>query len=97
MDKIKAFLQGKKTYLTAAIGILGALVAWADSQIDLMALLASAWAAVMAIFVRSGVNNAAKTAAADAVIQAQIDAAKNPPPSNAGGAFPDVLGKEFEH
>jgi small-conductance mechanosensitive channel len=55
MNKVRAFLQGKKTYITAAIGLLGALAAWADGQIDTVALLASLWAAAQAIFIRAGI------------------------------------------
>jgi hypothetical protein len=57
MSKLRAFLQGKKTYITAAIGLLGAVAAWADGQIDTVALLASVWAAAQAIFIRAGVSN----------------------------------------
>jgi small-conductance mechanosensitive channel len=55
MNKVRTFLQGKKTYITAAIGLLGALAAWADGQIDTVALLASVWAAAQAIFIRAGI------------------------------------------
>lgn len=56
MQRVQTFLQGKKTYLMAVIGLLGALVAWADSQIDLMSLLAAAWAAIQTCFIRAGIN-----------------------------------------
>ena len=35
-------------YTTPAIGLLGAVNAWADGQIDTMALLAAVWAAAQA-------------------------------------------------
>ena len=62
MNKVREFLKGKKAYITAAIGLLGAVVAWADGQIDTVALLGAAWAAAQAVFIRAGVaNEAAKT------------------------------------
>jgi len=57
MNKIREFLKGKKAYLTAAIGLLGAVVAWADGQIDTVALLAAVWAAAQACFIRAGITN----------------------------------------
>jgi hypothetical protein len=57
MNKVREFLKGKKAYLTAAIGVLGAVVAWADGQIDGVALLAAAWAAAQACFIRAGIAN----------------------------------------
>ena len=56
MNKIREWLKGKKTYLTATIGVLGALLAYADSQIDLMALLASIWAAVQACWIHAALT-----------------------------------------
>ena len=57
MNRVREFLKGKKAYLTAAIGVLGAIVAWADGQIDTVALLASVWAAAQACFIRAGIAN----------------------------------------
>ncbi len=57
MEKIRDFLKGKKTYFTAAIGLLSALAAWADGQITATGLLASAWAAAQACFLRAGLAN----------------------------------------
>lgn len=57
MTKIRDFLRGKKAYLTAAIGLLGAVVAWADGQIDTVAMLAAAWAAAQTVFIRAGIAN----------------------------------------
>ncbi len=59
MNKVREFLKGKKTYITAAIGLLCALAAFGDGQIDAMALAAAAWAAVQTCFIRAGVANAA--------------------------------------
>jgi len=33
-QQLRDFLKGKKTYITAAIGILGAVAAWSDGQIN---------------------------------------------------------------
>ena len=57
MNKIREFLRGKKAYITAAVGLLGAVVAWADGQIDTVALLAAAWAAAQTVFIRAGIAN----------------------------------------
>jgi hypothetical protein len=57
MNRIREFLKGKKAYITAAIGLLGAVVAWADGQISSTALLASVWAAAQACFIRAGIAN----------------------------------------
>jgi hypothetical protein len=57
MNKIRDFLKGKKAYLTAALGLLGAVAAWADGQIDGVALLAAVWAAAQACFIRAGIAN----------------------------------------
>jgi hypothetical protein len=57
VNRIREFLKGKKAYLTAAIGVLGAVVAWADGQIDGVALLAAFWAAAQACFIRAGIAN----------------------------------------
>ena len=60
LSKIQTWLQGKKTYLTAAIGVLAALSAFADHQIDAVALAGAIWAAVQTCFIRAGINNAVK-------------------------------------
>jgi len=57
VNKVREFLKGKKVYITAAIGLLGAVVAWADGQIDTVALLAAVWAAAQACFIRAGIAN----------------------------------------
>ncbi|MCE5327904.1 MAG: hypothetical protein LLG01_15970 [Planctomycetaceae bacterium] len=54
---IREFLKGKKAYITAAIGLLGAVAAWSDGQINTVALLAALWAAAQACFIRAGVSN----------------------------------------
>ena len=62
MNKMREFLKGKKAYITAAIGLAGAVVAWADGQIDGVALLAAVWAAAQACFIRAGIGNEVKKA-----------------------------------
>ncbi len=62
MTTIREFLKGKKAYLTAAIGLLGAVVAWADGDINTTALLAAAWAAAQACFIRAGIANEVQNA-----------------------------------
>jgi hypothetical protein len=57
MNKLREFLKGKKAYITAAIGLLGAVIAWADGQIGNVALLAAVWAAAQACFIRAGIAN----------------------------------------
>ena len=58
LTKIQTWLSGKKTYLTAAVGVLGALTAFGDHQIDLTALIAAVWAAAQTCFIRAGVQKA---------------------------------------
>jgi hypothetical protein len=62
MNKLREFLKGKKAYITAAIGLLGAVIAWADGQIGNVALLAAVWAAAQACFIRAGIANEAAKA-----------------------------------
>ena len=54
--------KGKKTYITAAIGLLSAVAAWADGWIDGVALRAATWAAAQACFVRAWILRASPTA-----------------------------------
>jgi len=57
MNAIRDWLKGKKTYITAAVGFAGAVVAWANGDINTMGLLAATWAAVQACFIRAGIVN----------------------------------------
>jgi len=57
MNKIREFLKGKKTYITAVIGLAGAVVVWADGQMTGTGLLTAAWAAAQACFIRAGISN----------------------------------------
>jgi hypothetical protein len=58
VNKIREWLKGKKTYIAAAIGLLGAVVAWADGDINGTALLAALWAAAQTCFLRAGMDKA---------------------------------------
>ena len=57
MNTIREFLKGKKTYLTAAVGVLGAVLAWSQGQLDVAGLLAAVWAAAQSCFIRAGISN----------------------------------------
>ena len=57
MSKMRDWLKGKKTYIAAAIGILGAMIAWSESEVDTVGLLAAVWAAIQAITIRAGIAN----------------------------------------
>jgi hypothetical protein len=57
LERIQGWLKGKKTYVTAAIGVLGALIAFGDHQIDLLGLLGAIWAAAQTCFIRAGIGN----------------------------------------
>ena len=65
MKKLREFLKGKKTYITAAIGLLAAVAAWADGQIGGVALLAAVWAAAQACFIRAGIGKDAASPPVD--------------------------------
>jgi len=57
INKAREFLRGKKAYVTAAAGVLGAVIAWIDGQIGGVGLLAAVWAAAQACFIRAGIAN----------------------------------------
>ena len=60
MNKVREFLQGKKSYIMAIIGLLGAVMAWADGQIDGAGLVAGVWVAVQTMFIRAGIAKEAE-------------------------------------
>ena len=62
VSTVREFLRGKKAYVTAAIGLLGAVAAWADGQIDNVSPLAAVWATAQACFIRAGIANEAQKA-----------------------------------
>ena len=57
INSIREFLKGKKAYITAVIGLAGAVVAWADGQLSGTGLLAATWAAAQTVFIRAGIAN----------------------------------------
>ena len=57
MNRIRAFLKGKKSYIVAVIGFLGAVVAWSENEISGTGLLTALWAAVQTCFLRAGLAN----------------------------------------
>jgi hypothetical protein len=67
MTGIRLWLQGKKTYITALVGFVGAILAWSNGQIDLTGLLEAAWVAIMACTVKAGQVTSASTAITKAV------------------------------
>ena len=58
MNKIREWLRGKKSYMVAGIGLLGAVVAWSENEISGTGLLAALWAAIQTCFIRAGISNA---------------------------------------
>jgi hypothetical protein len=54
-----AWLNGKKTYITAAAGIITAAVAWWNGSLDAHTALETIWAALMVMGVRHGVDKKA--------------------------------------
>ncbi|HPM84097.1 MAG TPA: hypothetical protein PLF81_25510 [Candidatus Anammoximicrobium sp.] len=62
MDKIRQFLQGKKTYVVGIGAIAAAVVAWVNGSLDNAHAIEAIIAALMGMFIRAGVNTAAQTA-----------------------------------
>jgi len=57
---IREFLQGKKTYFVAIIGILTATVAWSQGELTGLQFVEALYASVLAVCVRAGIVNATK-------------------------------------
>ena len=57
MNRIRAFLKGKKSYIVAVLGFLGAVVAWSENEISGTGLLSALWAAIQTCFIRAGISN----------------------------------------
>ena len=53
-------LSGKKTYFTAAAAVLTAIGAYVAGEVDTQTTVSSIFAALMAIFLRSGISSAAQ-------------------------------------
>ena len=56
MSAIRDSLSGKKTYLVAAVAIIGSVVAWLDGSIDMPTLAQSITAAILAATIRAGIT-----------------------------------------
>jgi len=56
MDKIKAFLSGKKTYLVCAAAVLAAVVAYSQDQVTLIQLIEAILAAIGGMTLRAGIE-----------------------------------------
>lgn len=50
-------LSGYRTYITAALAVLGALAAWLMGDISLEAMVAAVVPAILSVFVRAGIKN----------------------------------------
>lgn len=79
----KGSLSGYRTYITAALGIVTAVLTFLTGGIEFGEALAAIWAAIMAIFVRSGVDKASDDAAEKTIKKleekASPSAQANPP------------------
>ncbi len=53
-------LSGKKTYFTAAAAVLTAIGAYVAGEVDTQTTVSSIFAALMAIFLRSGISSEAQ-------------------------------------
>ena len=62
LSKIREFLKGKKAYIAATVGLLGAVAAWADAQITNVEMLTAVWVAAQVIFIRAGITTEAQKA-----------------------------------
>ncbi|NQV83449.1 MAG: hypothetical protein HQ494_06465 [Rhodospirillales bacterium] len=51
------FLAGKKTYITAITGIIGALGAYLIGELDLMQTFQAVWPLITVAFLRKGVED----------------------------------------
>lgn len=54
MGAIREWLKGKKTYVLAAVTIVGAVVAWSQGEIEADKLAEAIVAALMAMTIRAG-------------------------------------------
>ena len=57
LNKIKEWLKGKKTYLTAVTTIIGALVAYGEGIVGLEATIQAIVTAILAMTIRAGISN----------------------------------------
>ena len=59
MNKLKGILNGKKTYVTAIVGIITAVAAHLTGEMEFADTIRTVWVAVIAIFVRNGITKEA--------------------------------------
>jgi uncharacterized membrane protein HdeD (DUF308 family) len=71
IEMSRLWLQGRKTYLSGVAGILLALVAFADSQLNLYETAMAIYVGIQTMFIRSGVAKV-ETAVTEAVTTATI-------------------------
>jgi len=55
MAKIKGALSGKKTYVTALLGILAAIGGVLTGELEITQALQVGWNALLAVFIRHGI------------------------------------------
>lgn len=60
ITKLRALLSGKKTYLTAIAAILTAAGAYGAGEMEFASFIEAVFVAAGAIFMRSGIEKAAK-------------------------------------
>ncbi len=56
LEKIRAAVSGKKTYIVGVIGIATALVAWSVSDLSTTDFAYAIFGALLTMFVRAGVS-----------------------------------------
>lgn len=69
--KIREFVNGYKTYITAVIAVVTAVVAWSASEINGQALVVAIFAALQTVFIRAGVAKSAKDI--DDIVEKAVD------------------------
>jgi type IV secretory pathway VirB2 component (pilin) len=52
---LREFLAGKKTYLTAAVGIITATIAWSSGEITGLQFAQTLFVAIQTVFIRAGI------------------------------------------
>lgn len=55
-EKVRKFLKGKKTYLTATSAIIVTIVSWAEGQISDFAAVQYILQSLIAIFIRNAID-----------------------------------------
>ena len=60
LNKIRGYLKGKKTYIVAVTGILGAITAWLNGAIESTKMLELVIECIMGVTIRSGISSGGK-------------------------------------